>query len=157
MLYRILLFILIMLASGCASVEVCDEDYDSELIARFKTRHEGVPADTTISLFSLYGMREGLSDSLLYDSIPASGFVVPLDPHNDFSSFVLQINEQTDTLVISYERETYLINYTCGFANLFTIEDNIQSSSGLFISDSILNEMIDAEYENNEVHIWLYL
>ena len=155
--YRILLFILFILSSGCASVEVCDEDYNSELAARFKTRHEGVPADTTISSLTLYGIREGLSDSLLYDSIPASGFVVPLDPHYDFSRFVLQINEQTDTLVISYERETYLINYTCGFANLFTLEDNIESSSGLIKSDSILNEMIDAEYEDNEVHIWLYL
>ena len=154
---RILLFILFILASGCASVEVCDEDYDSKLVARFKTRHEGVPADTTVSSLTLYGIREDLSDSLLYDSIPATGFVVPLDPHHDFSSFVLQINEQTDTLVISYERETYLISYTCGFANLFTIDDNIEYSSGAIKSDSILNEMIDAEYEENEEHIWLYL
>ena len=155
--YRILLFILFILASGCASVEVCDEDNDSELVTRFKTRHEGAPADTTVSSLTLYGIREDLSDSLLYDSIPATGFVVPLDPHHDFSSFVLQINEQTDTLVISYERETYLISYTCGFANLFTIDDNIEYSSGAIKSDSILNEMIDAEYEDNEVHIWLYL
>ena len=155
--YRILLFILFILTSGCASVEVCDEDNDSELVTRFKTRHEGVPADTTVSSLTLYGIREDLSDSLLYDSIPATGFVVPLDPHHDFSSFVLQINEQTDTLVISYERETYLISYTCGFANLFTIDDNIEYSSGAIKSDSILNEMIDAEYEENEEHIWLYL
>ena len=157
MLSRILLFILFILASSCASVEVCDEEYDSELVARFKTRHEGAPADTTVSFLTLYGIREGLSDSLLYDSIPASGFLVPLDPNYDFSSFVLQIDGQADTLVISYERETYMISYTCGFANLFTITDSIESSSGLIKSDSILNEMIDAEYENSEVHIWLYL
>ena len=83
--------------------------------------------------------------------------MVPLDPHYDFSSFVLQINEQTDTLVISYERETYLISYTCGFASLFTLDDNIELSSGVIKSDTILNEMIDAEYEENEEHIWLYL
>lgn len=157
MLSRILLFILFILAGSCASVEVCDEEYDSELVARFKTRHEGAPADTTVSFLTLYGIREGLSDSLLYDSISASGFLVPLDPNYDFSSFVLQIDGQADTLVISYERETYMISYTCGFANLFTITDSIESSSGLIKSDSILNEMIDAEYENSEVHIWLYL
>ena len=83
--------------------------------------------------------------------------MVPLDPRFDFSSFVLQINDQTDTLVISYGHEIYMISYSCGFANLFTLEDNIDSSSGVIKSDTILNEMIDAEYENNEVHIWLFL
>ena len=157
MRFRILLFILIILASGCASVEVCDEDYDSELIARFKTRHEGVPADTTVSSLTLYGIREGLSDSLLYDSVSTSGFLVALDPHHYFSSFVLQINGQADTLVISYDSETYMISYTCGFANLFTIDDNIEWSSNVIKSDTTLNDMIDAEYEENEEHIWLYL
>jgi hypothetical protein len=154
---RILLFIIFILATGCISVEVCDENYDSELVARFKTRHEGVPADTTVSALTLYGIREGLSDSLLYDSISASGFVVALDPHHDFFRFVLQINGQADTLVISYDQEIYMISYTCGFANLFTIDDNIELSSGVIKSDTILNEMIDAEYEENEEHIWLYL
>jgi hypothetical protein len=154
---RILLFIIFILAMGCTSVEVCDDDYDSELVARFKTRHEGAPADTTVSALTLYGIREGLSDSLLYDSVSASGFLVALDPHHYFSSFVLQINGQADTLVISYDLETYMISYTCGFANLFTIDDNIEWSSDVIKSDTILNDMIDAEYEENEEHIWLYL
>ena len=154
---RILLFIIFYLATGCTTVEVCDENNDSELVARFKTRHEGAPADTTVSALTLYGIREGLSDSLLYDSISISGFVVPLDPHHDFSRFVLQINGQADTLVISYDQEVYMISYTCGFANLFTINGNIELSSGVIKSDTILNDMIDAEYEENEEHIWLYL
>jgi len=157
MLSRILLFIIFIFATGCISVEVCDENYDSELVARFKTRHEGAPADTTVSALTLYGIREGLSDSLLYDSISASGFVVPLDPHHDISRFVLQINGQADTLMISHDHEIYMISYTCGFASLFTLDDNIEFSSGVIISDTILNEMIDAEYEANEEHIWLYL
>ena len=157
MLSRILLFIIFILATGCISVEVCDKNYDSELVARFKTRHEGAPADTTVSALTLYGIREGLSDSLLYDSLPASGFVVPLDPHHDISRFVLQINGQADTLLISHDQEIYMISYTCGFASLFTLDDNIELSSGVIKSDTILNEMIDAEYEENEEHIWLYL
>ena len=154
---RILLFIIFYLATGCITVEVCDENYDSELVARFKTRHEGAPADTTVSALTLYGIREGLSDSLLYDSISTSGFVIPLDPHYDFSRFVLQINGQADTLVISYDQEVYMISYTCGFANLFTINDSIKLSSGVIKSDTILTDMIDAEYEENEEHIWFYL
>lgn len=153
---RILILILLGFAAGCISVDVCDETYDSELVARFKTWQEEVTADTMVSVFSLYGIREGLPDSLLYDSIPASGFTVPLDPHRQSSSFVLQINENTDTLVVSYGHEVYLISYSCGFANLFML-DNIETRSGIIQSDTILNTMIDAEYESNEVHIWLYL
>ncbi len=154
---RILLFIISILISSCITVEICDESYDSELVARFKTRHDGAPADTTVSALTLYGIREGISDSLLYNAESASGFVVPLDPHHAYSRFVLQINDQTDTLVIPHHQEIYMISYTCGFGNLFTINDNIQSSSGLIKSDTIIKDMIDAEYEEDEEHIWLYL
>ena len=156
MRFRILLFILIILASGCASVEVCDEDYDSELIARFKTRHEGVPADTTVSSLTLYGIREGLSDSLLYDSISTADFIVPLDPQQDVSRFVVQLDTLSDTLVVYHERQFYMISYGCGFGTLFTLND-IGTSSGMIKMDSIINDMVDAEYETDEVHLWLYL
>ncbi len=154
---RILFFIVSILMTSCITVEICDESYESELVARFKTRHDGAPADTTVSVLTLYGIREGKSDSLLYNTKSASGFVVPLDPHHVYSRFVLQINDQTDTLVIPHHQEMYMISYTCGFGNLFTINDNIQSSSGLIKSDTIIKEMIDAEYEKDEEHIWLYL
>lgn len=155
MKFRIL-FLFLILAASCVSVEVCEEENVSELTARFKTEKEGELTDTTVTALSLYGIREGLSDSLLYDSIPASGFVVPLDPHHDFSRFVLQIDTLRDTLSVYYEHEIYMISYTCGFASLFTL-DQIETSSGVIQKDTIIKEMVDAEYEDNEVHIWLYL
>ncbi len=156
MKYRILLFILFFLAAACVSVEVCDESNDSELVAKFKTLHDGVAADSTVASLTLYGIREGMSDSLLYNAIASSGFEVPLDPHYDFSRFVLQINEQTDTLTFYHKHESYMISYTCGFGDLFTLE-NIGLGSGIIKSDTILNDMIDVENEENEEHIWLYL
>ena len=154
---RILFLILSIFTVSCITVEVCDESYDSELVARFKTEHEGEAADSTVSALTLYGIREGKNDSLLYNGVSSSGFVVPLDPNNDYSRFVLQIDTLSDTLTIFYQHEIYEISYTCGFANLFTLDDNIESSSGIIKRDTILKEMIDAEYEENEEHIWLYL
>ena len=154
--HRILLLVLFLFAASCITVEICDESYDSELVAKFKTVHEGEAVDSTVSALTMYGIREGLIDSLLYDSASVSGFEVPLDPHRNFTRFVLQINDWTDTLTIYHHQEIYLISYTCGFADLFTLE-HLESSSGYIAGDTILSPMIDAEYETNEVHIWLYL
>ncbi len=153
---RILLFIFAILLSGCVDVEICDDNSDSELVAKFKTVKEGLTSDSTVTALSLYGIREGKSDSLLYNSLSTSGFVVPLNPHLPYSSFVLKIDEQIDTLTIYHHQELYLISYTCGFANMFTLE-HLEYDMGTIVKDSILNEMVDAEYESDENHIWLYL
>ena len=156
MKFRILFLFLCILAAGCVSVEVCEEEYVSDMVASFKTMKEGAPADTTLSSLSLYGIREGKNDSLLYDAESASGFLVPLDPHQNFSRFVLQIDTLTDTLTVYHEHEIYMISYTCGFASLFTL-DQLEVSGSAIQNDTIISEMVDAEYEDNEVHIWLYL
>ena len=156
MKFRILFLTIAILAASCVSVEVCEEEYVSELVARFKTEKEGAAADTTVNALTLYGIREGMSDSLLYDSLSASGFLVPLDPHHDVSRFVVQIDSLRDTLSIFYEHEVYMISYTCGFASLFIL-DPPEYNTGLIKKDTIISEMVDAEYEDNEVHIWLYL
>ena len=153
---RILLLVLAINAASCVDVEVCDESYESELVVRFKSLTDGEAADTTVSAFTLFGIRDGKTDSLLYDADALAGFVVPLDPNNEFSSYVMLINEQTDTLVVSYDHESYMISYSCGFANIFTLKD-VETVSGIITGDSILNVMVDAEYEEDEEHIWLYL
>ena len=153
---RILFFIFSILLSGCVDVDICDEDSESELLAKFKTVKEGLTSDSTVAALSLYGIREGMADSLLYSLKSTSGFVVPLNPHLPYSSFVLKIDEQTDTLTVYHHQELYLISYTCGFANMFTIE-RLEHNMGMIVNDSILIEMVDAEYESDEEHIWLYL
>ena len=153
---RILLLTIFILMTGCITVELCDDSYDSELVVRFKTEKEGETVDSTVSALTLYGIREGQSDSLLYDSIPSSGFVVPLDPHHDYSRFVLQIDTLMDTLTVYHEHEVYMISYTCGFASMFTL-DQLELAGSVIQNDTIINEMVDAEYEDNEIHIWLYL
>ena len=153
---RILFLFICIFIAGCVSVEVCEEEYVSELVARFKTEKDGAPADTTVNALTLYGIREGLSDSLLYDAASVSGFTVPLDPQHDFSSFVMQIDTLRDTLQIYYAHEVYMISYSCGFGSLFTL-DHLETVSGLILKDTIINDMIDAAYEDNEEHIWLYL
>jgi len=154
---RILLISIAILMPGCLNVELCDESYDSELVARFKTEKEGETADSTVSSLTLYGIRDGLPDSLLYNAESVSSFVVPLDPNQSYSRFAIQIDTLSDTLTILHQHEIYLISYGCGFGSLFFLEGLSAANGGLFKRDSILEKMIDAEYESNEEHIWLYL
>jgi hypothetical protein len=92
---------------------------------------------------------------LFYPSITTKQILLPLDPHHDFSRFVLHVNEQTDTLRVIHTTESYLISYTCGFGSLFTL-DNVSYSNLMIQNLEIINSVIDAELEQNEEHLWIY-
>jgi hypothetical protein len=137
-------------------VEICDEDSNSVLVTKFMTLKDDNPADSLVTDFRIYGIREGMNDSLLFQSVSTSGFQVPLNPHQDFSSYVLQIGDQFDTMVVTHHQEIYMISYTCGFGNLFTL-DSVENSNAMIKSYTIVKDMVDAANEQNEEHIWLYL
>jgi hypothetical protein len=154
---RILFVIISILVTGCISVEICDDDNNSVMVAKFMTMKDDLPADSTVASLSLYGIREGRPDSLLYNNQPSvNAFEVPLDPHHDFSRFALEVDGQTDTLELMHTQELYLISYDCGFGNVFSLE-NFAISSGLIKSAEIKDEIVDAETEVDDVHIWLFL
>lgn len=153
---RILLFIISILATSCVTVELCDDDSDSLLVTKFKTLKDEIPADSAVTDLSIYGIREGGTNSLIFTSASTSSFEVPLNPNQDFSSYLLQIGDQFDTLVVTHHQEIYMISYTCGFGNLFTLE-NVENSNEMIKSYTIVKDMVDAANEEDEEHIWLYL
>jgi hypothetical protein len=152
---KLVLFLPLLMLISCTTYEVCDIDTQSELVAGFKTIESGAVTDTIVSGVTVFGIREGQSDSLLYDSITTKQILLPLDPHHDFSRFVLHVNEQTDTLRVIHTTESYLISYTCGFGSLFTL-DNVSYSNLMIQNLEIINSVIDAELEQNEEHLWIY-
>lgn len=155
---RILFVIISILVTGCISVEICDDDNSSVMVAKFMTMKDELPADSTVASLSLYGIREGRPDSLLYNNqLSVNAFELPLDPHHDYSRFVLQVDTLTDTLELIHTQELYLISYDCGFGNVFTLDNNIGYRSGLIKSAEIIDETVDALTEEDDVHIWLFL
>lgn len=153
---RILICIITIFASSCVTVEVCDDNSDSLMVTKFMTLEDDIPADSTVTDLSVYGIREGKTDSLIFTSTSTSSFEVPLNPHQEISSYLLQIGDQTDTMVVTHHQEIYMISYTCGFGNLFTLE-NVENSNGMIKSYTIEKDMVDAANEVDEEHIWLYL
>jgi hypothetical protein len=152
---KYLLPILLMsLMISCVTREICDDNNQSELVARFKLEMDGVYTDTVFNGVSVYGTRSGQEFNLLYDSVPTSRIVLPLDPNQTSTSFLIDFNGLRDTLTIQHTTEYYLISYTCGFAALFTMEDVVHTRQ--VIRDfKIINEVIDAELELNEEQLWI--
>ncbi len=155
MKYQLGLLILLLFIASCATQDICDDDSQSYLVARFKTLEDGSITDTIMDAMSIYGIREGKADSLLYDSLSMSVMTLPLDPNNESSMFVLSNEVRQDTLLLSYTSEAYLISYSCGFAARFTLEQF--TNSGSWVSDmQMIEGVIDAELETNEEHLWIY-
>jgi len=146
---------LLLLIASCSTLDICDDDSQSYLVARFMTLEDDTTTDTIMGGMSIYGVREGMADSLLYDSISMSRAELPMDPNNEFSKFVLSNESRQDTLLLTYSNEAYLISYSCGYAARFTLDQ--YTTSGNWVLDIELKEgEIDAELTTDEEHLWLY-
>ena len=152
---RLLPFILLLVFGSCTTQDVCDDDNQSILVARFRTMDSGEITDTIVPGISIYGIREGLTDSLLYDSSTVGRIELPLDPGHDQSRFVMSTVEKRDTLILVHSSEAYLISYNCGFAARFTLVD-YTNTGNMILDFELISSTIDAELESDEEHLWIY-
>jgi hypothetical protein len=151
------LLLLFFFALSCSTDDICNEDSISEVVASFKTQSDGIVSDTSLSALYVYGIREGQSTWLLYDSVlVASEILLPLDPHHTYSRFVFQVEEKRDTLTLLHSSEIYLISYTCGFGNQFALDPDPEYGGGMILNDSILHPIINTTIEEFDANIWLY-
>jgi len=149
------LILLFLLSAGCATQDICDNDNQSYLVARFLTSVNGEDADTTLTGLTVYGIRDTAPDGLLYDSMTVKQILLPLDPNREESVFVLVKETRRDTLTVKYSSEAYLISYNCGFAARFDLRS--PEHTGNLIRDvEIFNSQVDAETETNETHIHIF-
>ena len=140
---------------SCTVQEICDDDEQPEAVVKFKTLNQAVISDSILTGVTLFGIRQGSPDSLLYDSVTLSGVSLPLDPGDAQSAFVLQWNDLQDTIRINHLNELYLKSYTCGFTTLFNLE-GILFTGNRILDAEILNPVVEANQELDEAHIWIY-
>jgi hypothetical protein len=153
--HRLIPFLFFITLAACSPQDICDDDSQSILVARFRTLVGGKITDTIVPGISIYGIREGKSDSLLYNSVAVGRVELPLDPSSDQSGFVISTAEKTDTLILVHSSEAYLISYKCGFASRFTLEE-FTSTGGMILDIELIEATVDAELESNEEHLWIY-
>jgi hypothetical protein len=155
MKYMALPLSLLLLFFSCATQEVCDDDNQSYLVAQFRTEGDGEESDTIMGGMTIYGIRDGKPDSLLYDSTSMSKAQLPLDPNHDITSFVFSNTIQQDTLVLTHSSEIYLISQDCGFASRFSLVEYTASGNWLKEIKLRIGE-IDATLEIDEEHLRIY-
>ncbi|MEN8156856.1 MAG: DUF6452 family protein [Bacteroidota bacterium] len=147
--------IMILLITSCGTQDICDDDSQSILVARLMTMQQGEKSDTTLQGFSVYGIREGSVDSLLYDSMNVSRIELPLDPSAGQSKFVMFTADKRDTLTLLHTSEAYLISYNCGFAARFTLEEPY-STREMITEIELVEALVDAELEIDETHLQIF-
>jgi len=155
MIVKRLFPVILLLLISCSVQEICDDDYQPEVILRLKTVEESIVRDSIVAGVTFYGVREGKPDSLIYDSASLSRVSLPLDPGHSHSAFIMEWNQQKDTIQINHLNESYLISYTCGFSSVFTIE-NVHFSGNRIVNADIIQAEVISEEETNEEHIWIY-
>lgn len=148
-------FIAVLLIISCSTQEVCEEDLTPAAITTFHTYQDEVLRDTILSGISLYGIRENQPDGLIYDSVTAAKIYLPLNPNSDQSTFVMTVNEVVDTIRISHTSTVYLISFTCGFANDFSMTE-IAFTKNSIKDIELVKEYVNAEETDDEEHLKFY-
>jgi hypothetical protein len=94
-----------------------------------------------------------LPDSIIYAWVKNINFVrLPLSPSVDQTSFVIRLNEFTDTLMVQYTRQLYYVSEECGFSVNYFIK-SLSSTIHGFDSVTIVQPNVQSV---NEEHIRIY-
>lgn len=140
---------------GCSSSDVCMQKTDTALRVtlhrvRYDQAGERYVAERATTTVTLHGL--GI-DSLLYRSAPTSELVLPLNPTDSATTFVIeQLSPDSvarqDTLTIRHSNRLEFISLECGVAKLYDIRAVEHTSRGI---DSVVveNATVDRQELNN--------
>ena len=112
----------IMAFSSCTDDEVCEEVTANELRIGFYIEDQETETRAILDSLTVFALER--PDSLIYNrQNNVSVIELPLNPHSDHSTFVLDFNFITDTIRLSYTREEHFISVECGFTMFFEINE----------------------------------
>ncbi len=115
------LFVMVSFTS-CTDDEVCEEVTANELRIGFYIENQETETRAILDSLTVFALER--PDSLIYNKQNnVSVIELPLNPHNDQSTFVLDFNFITDTIRLSYTREEHFISVECGFTMFFEINE----------------------------------
>jgi hypothetical protein len=114
----ILLLTILELSNSCSS-EACLEDTVATVKASFYRTGTDIPSN--IDSLTISGA--GNDPTKIYDNAKnISKIALPLNTSSGSSTFVLKINNITDTLILYYSNYPYLVSSECGISFFSTLD-----------------------------------
>ncbi len=121
-------FGLIFLFHSCQDDEICEDLTANDLRIGFYTIDQEGDQWALVDSLRVFALEK--SDQPIHDTLRfVSVIELPLNPSADSCGFVLDFFHLTDTIWLTYERETHLISVECGFTMFFDIKETIYSTN----------------------------
>lgn len=137
---------------SCEESTVCDLSTDVNVSGAFYSiLNDTLEVDTVANVYSSIGV--GSADSLSSGLSNQNSIDLELNPFQDTSSFVVVINNVSDTLTFKYNRSLELLSELCGFITTYEIEE-VKSTYHVIDSLAIIDNTVINE---NELHLKIYL
>jgi len=146
---RIILYCSIFLAISAMMIscvpQTCNEKTESLAGATFyKTGTGKIEAPDTVSIFCL---KEDISK--FYQKLFKRAIIyLPFDPSAEKCTFILRINQTTDTVAFNYTTFPYLVSKECGYTYCFSVT-GYWSTKNIIDTIIVVNNRITTGNEEN--------
>ena len=145
--YHNILFLLVIIILGCEKDDICIEGSEntSRITIDFIDYESKGPK--SIDLNSIRGI--GI-DSII-EGISGTNLKLPLNVNSSKTKYLLEFNQDIDTLVIFHKAIHYYLNRSCGYISNFIVEPDteILKNHGWIKEVSIENDSIFNEEKTN--------
>lgn len=139
------LFLIAAIISHSCTTGSCLEETESAAMAGFyETGTGNAIAPDTITVYGL-GME---SEPLYLKAANKKDLLLPLNPANGSSAFIITANGITDTITVVYSSFPHLISKECGYTMYNTIE-KCSSTHNLIDTVFIQNPNVTTKYNEN--------
>ncbi len=119
----------IMLCALSCSEGSCFEETESYLKATFYTRIKDEPIAAAPDTLSLVGFGQ---DSVIYKKATSVKVALfPLNSSADSSTFIIRINQFTDTITFRYSSYPHLISKECGYTFYHTLDTVLHTNNSI--------------------------
>ena len=144
--YILPIIAIIILISSCEKDDICIDPITPQLVIRF---YDDVNPTEYKSRTSLYVWAEGMDS--IYVNVSTDSLALPLNPADDFTTYLLSSDNIVDEITINYLREEVFVSRSCGFKYNFNDLNLTDVTNNWIINTEITNLTVENETEHIKI------
>ena len=145
--YNLILFVVFFSVIACEKDDVCIEDSENTNRINITFIDYSNKQPKSIDLNSI----KGIGVDSIIEGISGTDLKLPLNVNSSKTKYLLEFNQDVDTLVIFHKTIHYYLNRSCGYISNFIVEPvtEISKDYGWIREVSIQNDSIFNEEKTN--------